>query len=294
MPNSELESEDFLFDSLQTLYDYQPITLTTSGAPFTYTVKLSCHPLRHQQLVEQASGKPVTIELHTPDTEAANWALHASSIWVSSIYLADHISELDLEAYIDSHPQAESPVHVLELGASAGLPSILISRLYPELMVTVTDYPDEVLIKTLSDNVARNGVAQQCKALPYAWGSDPAPILGQADGFDVVFAADTLWNPDFHGIFIKALKLTLKKSPSARIHLVVGLHTGRYTIQAFLNAAMLSGFELESIQERETTGCLSRNWELRDNEDEKERRRWVIWIQLKWTREALALQDQER
>ena len=270
-----VDSEDILFDSLQTLYDYHPITLTTPGSLFTYTSKSTFHQ----------SKNPISIILRTPDTHASNWSLHANSIWVSSIYLADHIADLNLDLYINSKSYtAEEKVRVLELGASAGLPSILIAKVFPGVLVTVTDYPDEELIKTLKNNVECNSVADSCKALPYAWGSDPAAVLSNSRGFDIVIAADTLWNPELHLIFIHALKSTLKKSSSSRIHLVVGLHTGRYTIQAFLTHLQHnSGLQVESISEKDATGSSTRTWDvLRPEEDERERRRWIIWMSLAW------------
>lgn len=268
-----MDSEDILFDSLHTLYDYHPITLTTQGALFTHT-STSTYP-------------PISITLRTPDTHASNWSLHANSIWVSSIYLADHIADLNLDLYINSKSDSEQ-VSVLELGASAGLPSILIAKLFPTgVLVTVTDYPDEELLKTLKNNVEGNNVADRCNALPYAWGSDPVVVLGDnsSRGFDVVIAADTLWNPDLHPIFIDTLKSTLKKSSSSRIHLVVGLHTGRYTIQAFLtHIEQNSGLQLKSISEREATGSGTRPWDVSrsEEEDERKRRRWIIWMTLAW------------
>ncbi|KAF9038471.1 putative methyltransferase-domain-containing protein [Panaeolus papilionaceus] len=269
------DPEDFLFDSLQTMYDYHPITLTTSGARFTYVPK--------QNLSNCTQEKLISITLDTPDTAATNWALHASSIWVSSIYLADHINELDLKSLAARN---DEPLELLELGASAGLPSIMIAKSHPNVRVTVTDYPDEQLIKTLSANVTKNDVSSNCRALPYAWGTDPAPILPRkCDGFDVVVAADTLWNSELHDIFIDALKQTLKKRADARVHIVVGLHTGRYTIQSFLLRVQNSGFDAIEILEREASGNGTRSWNVgfAEGEDEKERRRWVIWIQLAWS-----------
>jgi len=261
-----LEPEDLLFDSLQMLYDYHPITLTTAGKPFTHVV--------------DGQGGAISISLKTPDTSARNWDLHASSIWVSSIYLADHIGRLQLDTSIDAQP----PFRILELGASAGLPSILIAKLFPSISVIASDYPDQALISALSDNVQANNVADNCRAVPFAWGTDPAQFIpGVGDGFDMVIAADTLWNIDFHAIFIDALKRTLRRTSSARVHLVAGLHTGRYTIQGFLKRAVASGLELISIDENEANGGPSREWSAeKSGEDEKERRRWIIWIQLKW------------
>ena len=289
------ESEDILFDSLQALYDYQPITLTTYGAPFAYDLKLC--PLRHEHT--QRCAQPVTISLHTPDTDAANWALHASSIWASSMYLADHLIDLNIQNHIaqksPSSNETKSPVRILELGASAGLPSILIAKLHPDpdaVLVTASDYPDEKLIRTLSENVEQNAVSQSCRVLPYAWGSDPVALLDGTDGFDLVIATDTLWNPELHDIYISALKATLRKSCTARAHMVVGLHTGRYTIESFLTKVVQSGFDLESTSEKESNGELVRDWDVSraEEEDERERRKWVIWIQLKWTKQYIVLQ----
>ena len=270
--SSIIDAEDILFDSLQTLYDYHPITLTTQGSLLTY--KRSSNP------------ETISITLRTPDTQASNWSLHANSIWVSSIYLADHIDDLSIDLYTKSDSQK---VRVLELGASAGLPSILITKLFSGALVTVTDYPDDELIKTLTNNVDSNNVADRCKVLPYAWGSDPTVVLGNSKGFDVVIAADTLWNPELHPIFIDTLKSTLKKSSSSRIHLVVGLHTGRYTIQAFLTHVQRnSGLYIESISEKEATGSSTRTWDVfRSGEDEKERRRWIIWMTLAWEKSMI-------
>ncbi|KDR80693.1 hypothetical protein GALMADRAFT_241090 [Galerina marginata CBS 339.88] len=279
-----LAAEDFFSDSLQTLYDYQPIALTASGGLFTYTFTCT---LDHQH--PESCSQPFTISLRTPDTNAANWALHASSIWASSVYLADHQHIIDLDTHIKSR-NPEYAVRVLELGASAGLPSIVIAKLWPMVLVTATDYPDEALIKTLSQNVDRNGVAQQCRALPFAWGTDPSLILHAKEKFDVVIAADTLWNPDLHSIFIDALRSTLKKESSARVHVVVGLHTGRYTIQSFLRGVLEFGFDLERVEERAVSGSSIRSWEVgRDGEDEQERRRWIIWIQLRWRESEIEL-----
>ncbi len=279
------DPEDFLSDSLHTLYDYRPITLTIAGGSFTYA---SHHNCTHDQL--DRCENATTIFLRTPDTAAANWALQASSIWASSIYLADHIGELHLDAHLNTASSQGSTCRILELGASAGLPSILIAKLYPLASVTATDYPDDALIQTLSDNLERNDVMQTCSVVPFAWGTNPAPVLRGAAKFDVVLAADTLWNCDLHEIFINALQMTLKKTAGARIHLVVGLHTGRYTIGSFLRRAMENGFDLDSVSELELTGSVRREWDVnRENEDDQERRRWLIWIQLKWTTTELAL-----
>ncbi|RXW21683.1 hypothetical protein EST38_g4170 [Candolleomyces aberdarensis] len=269
-----VDPEEILFDSLDAIFDLKPISVGSLGSSFVY---------RYDGIQGSRQYTPHTITLDTPDTKAANWHLHASAIWVSSIYLADHISELEIPPSIP--PQNNlSPLRILELGASAGLPSILISKLFPDVSTTVTDYPDEALIGTLTSNVRRNDVAFNCRVVPYGWGSDPSPLLGgDGDGFDIIIAADTLWNPELHHILIDSLTKTLKRTPSSRIHLIAGLHTGRYTIQGAITCAQTMDLEIESILEREVDGSGQRPWCVyREGEDEKGRRRWVVWIKLKW------------
>ncbi|KAF8647715.1 hypothetical protein AX16_006551 [Volvariella volvacea WC 439] len=512
------DPEDILSSSLQTLYEYQPITLTSAGSLFTYTAKHivslpSATPRNHgHQHIDSHPAPSITsehrnhnvpkIELYTPDTHSANWSLHASAIWMASLFLADHIDRLGLPrlrslSSFHSHPsrhlprsspssrsrvtipavtavsasntersngtaaiasehlqsqsdssfflanvessvgghsedkktltesesiasrrtkanliglttqtladaspttetskpalntnmddlprnaalyaetagQASSPyplplpgvphgeqpprrtLRVLELGAAAGLPGILISKLYAspstsdpnqgtsangdadptgrvlvEVDVTVSDYPDDQLIKTLSGNAKRNGVlGVNCRVVPYAWGTDASVLLlsetnrslNRVDGtdtvtprhgdrprdgddegllgFDLVIAADTLWNPSLHSLFAQTLSWVLRKSSEARVHLVAGLHTGRWTIQGFLNTVGTFGMVIESIKEYEVDSRMSdgcegnsdseekegrvREWNVEADDDEQERRRWVTWIILRW------------
>jgi hypothetical protein len=118
---------------------------------------------------------------------------------------------------------------------------------------------------------------------PYVWGSKVVGDL--VDGFDVIIAADTLWNVDSHSYFVDSLEMLLDKGRRARVYLVAGLHTGRYTIQAFQNLIITREvFEVEEFVERRVRDDGNvRAWQVeRDEEDEKERRDWVVWIVLKW------------
>lgn len=274
---TELDPADIFSSSLETLYDYEPITLASAGAIYTYDQRLDFATAKDTGNVEN----PLKLTLVTPDTLPANWFLHASDIWASSQYLADHLDLLHLDTACGALGTGQK-LNVLELGAAAGLPGILIAKTYNDVSVTVSDYPDELLIKALSHNVHINGISDSCRAVAYAWGSDTTTLLGDVVGFDIIVAADTLWNPALHDLFIKTLQVTLQKSYGARIHLVAGLHTGRYTIQSFLNAVQEAGFEVESALENEVKGSQSRPWSVFGDEDDRERRRWVVWMVLKW------------
>ncbi|VDB95994.1 unnamed protein product [Peniophora sp. CBMAI 1063] len=254
------ESEDILHSALGVLYDYAPVTQSFAGDEFVYTAPFA----------------PLTVTLRTPDTAAKNWDLHASSVWVASVFIADHLPEL--------LAQLPERVTVLELGAGAGLPSVLLSKAAPRSVVVCSDYPDDAIIAALEHSVKRNDV-RGVHVVPYAWGSDPASLLAHAPaGFDVVLAADTLWNPDTHELLIQSITRTLGRRSSARAHCVAGLHTGRYTVETFMKRIGKSGLVVHRAIEREVAGEGSREWDVSraEVEDERERRRWVVWITITW------------
>jgi nicotinamide N-methyltransferase len=269
--------EDILSTSLEILYDYTPMTLSSAGSLFIHTVRAP---------VNSKEATLLTVTVQTPDTQPSNWTLHASSVWVAALYVAEHLPDLRL--------QQGQQIHVLELGAGAGIPGIIIAKAFSTALVTLSDYPDDNLIHTISENIQRNGVSERCRVIPYAWGSDISALIKghsvstddntRQCGYDIIIAADTLWNSELHDAFIVTLCMALRRSSDARVHLISGLHTGRYTISAFLSSIESSGLVLESTVEREVKGGIQREWDVEraEGEDEQERRRWVVWISLRW------------
>lgn len=289
------EPEDVFSDSLESLYGYPPITYSSAGSLFRYKLtedqlRLQSSHLCKQESVATSETLSPVITLLTPTTQANNWALHASSIWASSVFLAEHLDDLHIDQHIRTvKSRGQTRLRVLELGAGAGLPSILISRCFSDVDVIASDYPDEQLIRTMQSNMDRNGVAHQCRVVAYAWGEDTSAFIQESvvqDGYsmDVIIAADTLWNPESHGVFLKTLQFLLRKTKDARVYLIAGLHTGRYTLQRFLDSVEGYGFEVEDVVEREVSGCCQRGWSVdrAEGEEEKDRRKWVLWITIKW------------
>ena len=268
-----MEDVEIFSDSLSTLYGHTAITLSSDpGSVFTYT------------------DDSATVHLKTPDTKPENWSLHASSVWISAVFLADHIHLLDLDRY-----QHLPKIHILELGAGAGLPGILIAKTRRDVQVVLSDYPDEQLIDALNQNVAANIFDGSTHVVPYDWTTDnvsPFRTLSP-DGFDVIVAADTLWNVDLHDPFLQSLESLLRRDgdvvSTSSIHLIAGLHTGRWAIQGFLKTVEnRRRFWLHRVVEmRANSGkgktLEERNWEVeRADEDESGRRAWVVAITMGW------------
>lgn len=129
---------------------------------------------------------------------------------VVSDYLEEHVTDL---------------VHnrtVLELGAGAGLPS-LVSAVLGARKVVVTDYPDHNLVENLRYNI------DNCSALPskqlivaegFIWGNSIEPLTRHLDGddrnFDLLILADILFNHTEHAKLISTVSTTLKKNSHAR------------------------------------------------------------------------------
>ncbi|KAK3681916.1 Protein N-terminal and lysine N-methyltransferase efm7 [Vermiconidia calcicola] len=148
---------------------------------------------------------------------------------------------------------------VLELGAGAGLPS-LICAMNDARQVVVTDYPEADLIENLRHNISTcsqlSSRSNIC-AEGYLWGAPtnvlsshlPATQHGQA--FDLLILADLLFNHSEHSKLISTVQQTLKRSPNAQA-LVFFTPYRPWLLQkdiAFFGLAREGGFMVEHIFE---------------------------------------------
>jgi EEF1A N-terminal glycine/lysine methyltransferase len=97
--------------------------------------------------------------------------------------------------------------------------------------------------------VTRNSVAQNCTVVPHTWGTDPSAFLPPPA--DIVLAANTLWGPAQHAALFRTICAVLARTPAAHVHLVAGLHTGKYTPDAFFKAAHAAGLVIGEATERD-------------------------------------------
>ena len=121
-----------------------------------------------------------------------------------------------LAEYLDANKHLIQGKRVLELGAGAGLPS-MISALNGAKRVITTDYPDKPLIDRLRHNIDQNLTGEYSNRVDvqgYLWGSDPAPLLksicsteedieDSEDKFDVIIMCDLIFNHSQHQNMLK-------------------------------------------------------------------------------------------
>ncbi|GME49835.1 Nicotinamide N-methyltransferase [Neofusicoccum parvum] len=113
---------------------------------------------------------------------------------------------------------------VLELGAGAGLPSLVCARL-GAARVVATDYPDADLIDNLRHNAAHafpsSSLPDNLRVEGYLWGAPAAPLLAHLDPgspdprFDVLILADLLFNHSEHDKLVASVRATLRRAPNA-------------------------------------------------------------------------------
>ncbi|KAK3173963.1 hypothetical protein Dsin_032977 [Dipteronia sinensis] len=164
---------------------------------------------------------------------------------VIAIYLEDNVDDL-----------VKSKT-VLELGAGAGLPSLVCAVLGASKVV-VTDYPDIDLIQNLQYNI------DHCDALSskssivaegFLWGNSIAPLrshLSSDDGFDLLILADILFNHSEHAKLVRTVKEALKPNSNARA-LVFFTPYRPWLLQNdlnFFNLAKDAGLAVEKVLER--------------------------------------------
>lgn len=249
------------------------------------------------------------IPFHQDDS---NTRLYAHFQWDAGVHLAMMLHrqcqpELDL---VDDKLQVQDRA-VLELGSGSGLPA-LTSALAGAKQVVITDYPDEGILKTIRENIRLCNVGRNTIARGLDW-TDVAQVKSilqessQAQGYDLILCADTLWLSDFHAPLLETICQLLKKSSASRVILLSGFHTGRRALIAFYNRAIKVGLCTDSEQrhkgilEYNAVTRTSRPWSssipfpTRDQQSEDEysqhvdnmddyteRTKWLLHVTLRW------------
>lgn len=148
------------------------------------------------------------------------WGHH---LWNASPILSDYLNE-----YSDSLVKDRN---ILELGAAAGLPSIVASILGASNVIA-TDYPDAELVDNLVKNLEQNLDGKEnespkgkgkSKAMGYIWGKEVSPLLDQLESnqidqkvkFDLLLLSDLVFNHQAHEALLKTCDECLPSASSS-------------------------------------------------------------------------------
>ncbi|KAI5301120.1 nicotinamide n-methyltransferase [Ascosphaera atra] len=204
-------------------------------------------------------------------------------LWNAGRTVADFLED-NAESFLKNR-------NILELGAGAGLPS-LVAAIYGARTVVVTDYPDIDLVNNLHINV--ENVAQlipmgtSLRVEGYRWGNSVNRIMSHLPttkkGFDVVILADVIYNCPQHMNIIKSIRNTLMRSPDA-VALVVSTPYQPWLFEkvwAFFPLAEQNGFTVSKIFEKRVEEVL-----FKDDPGDEIIRRTVYGYELRWKPEEI-------
>ena len=232
------------------------------------------------------SGKKITVSLvgHNP-------------LWGHHLWNAGRV----VSTYFEKNPSLVRGKTVLELGAGAGLPSLLCAELGASKVV-VTDYPDPDLVKNLwlnidttfyGDDEKKDG-EKSIVAEGYCWGADAEPLLAhlppgdekkkkkkKKKGFEVLILADLLFNHSEHGKLVATIEATLARTKEATA-LVFFTPYRPWLYEkdmAFFDLVREKGFTVEKVLEEKMEKVMF----VEDRGDE-ELRRTVFGYVVSWAR----------
>lgn len=164
-----------------------------------------------------------------------------------------------ISTFLEEHPHQIAHRTVLELGAGAGLPS-LVCALRGAARVVTTDYPDADLIDNLRWNAANASSTIAPNVLQvegYLWGADPTPLVAHlpppgSQGFDVLILADLLFNHSEHAKLVESVRRTLGRRADAVAWVFFSPYRPWLLEKdlAFFDAAREAGLRVEKIGER--------------------------------------------
>ncbi|KAJ4418273.1 Protein N-terminal and lysine N-methyltransferase efm7 [Gnomoniopsis sp. IMI 355080] len=207
--------------------------------------------------------------------------------------------------YFETNPDVVRGKTVLELGAGAGLPSIVAAVLGAKKVV-MTDYPDNDIVEVMWKNVdgcdlllprQPSGDAEpegqsgqrNLIAKGYIWGYSAAPLLAELpEGhakFDILILADLLFRHTEHGHLLDTIRDTLGRTPESKAFVFFTSYRPwlRHKDLAFFDLARERGFVVDKVLER----VMERPMFEDDPGDEEVRKTCTGW-EVRWPQEECA------
>ncbi|EED19676.1 nicotinamide N-methyltransferase Nnt1, putative [Talaromyces stipitatus ATCC 10500] len=224
----------------------------------------------HQML----SGQIIRVRL------VGSHPLYGNMLWNAGRVSAEYLEE--------NAPRLVANKDVLEIGAAAGVPSI-IAAIKGARTVVMTDYSDPDLV----DNMRRNAEAASSMIPPgsklhvagYKWGADTEEIMSflpvdtAKKAFDTLIMADVVYSHREHPNLIKTMQETLKRSRDA-VALVIFTPYQPWLLpktEKFFPLAEQNGFVVTPVFEKIMDKAL-----FEDDPGDETLRRTVYGYEIRW------------
>ncbi|KAL2818876.1 hypothetical protein BJX63DRAFT_45199 [Aspergillus granulosus] len=231
----------------------------------------------HQML----SGQTVRVRL------VGSHPLYGNMLWNAGRISSD---------YIESNaPTLITGKDVLEIGAAAGVPSI-VSAIKGARTTVMTDYPDLDLVHNMQYNADTSASLiptdppSSLYVTGYKWGADVAPLKkylpeeSRSEGFDVLIMADVVYSHREHGNLVKTMQMTLKKTREA-VALVIFTPYEPWLLpqtERFFPLAEAGGFTVTKVFEKLVDKVL-----FEDDPGDERMRRTVFGYEIRWSEDQL-------
>lgn len=248
------------FDMFREPDDFRPKTPPPQvlRVPYDFSGHGSTTMLLHAEQAGRSTSEELKIHL-----------LGSHPLWGHHLWNAS----LDMSRYLQAHAATLlDGKAVLELGAAAGIPSIVCAREGAKLVVA-TDYPDKELIEVLRRNMDENSAssAQSGNIVVtegYLWGSGDAQIKSHLfsteglprDGFELLLLSDLIFNHQAHDALLTSMSSCLTQTARASASVDPSDLTQSFT-QLFshdeINLAFPENLELDEFTKHlPTTPCV--------------------------------------
>ncbi|KAI9457210.1 nicotinamide N-methyltransferase [Lactarius psammicola] len=162
-----------------------------------------------------------------------------------------------LARYLERTPTLYRELNVLELGAGAGLPSLIVAKSGARNVV-LTDYPDRALVDNMAHNVAQNVAVHDdadVTVLGYIWGRPVEPLFEpllsastDADAkFSLILLSDLIFNHSQHHAILWTCERTV--APGGCVLVFYTHHTPRLAERdlAFFEMARETGWVCDKV-----------------------------------------------
>ncbi|KAH8199905.1 hypothetical protein TruAng_005961 [Truncatella angustata] len=197
-----------------------------SGSPFQ-NLRRRLTDLENQETSQGPLATQDAYLTYNCTSSLSSWRpviLHESRSRISGSSRTGHRTwegALHLASYLLSSPSIIDGLRVLELGAGTGFLSILCRKYLNAQYVTATD-GDDMVVAEMQENLLLNGrrESDNIVARKLWWGSDLSGNWRERVGeteFDVVIAADVIYQEEATRLLVQALRAISYRQPGVKI-----------------------------------------------------------------------------